>query len=80
MKDQLIHWLNQLLMVDVFLVLLSFFWLAIAVVGRSIGVPLGLDLWYRLWEPVFTPAIGILMAGALLSGLINWVSNRLNAN
>ena len=80
MKDQLIHWLNQLLMVDVFLVLLSFFWRAIAVVGRSIGVPLGLDLWYRLWEPVFTPAIGILMAGALLSGLINWVSNRLNAN
>jgi len=44
MKEQLIHWLNQLLMADVFLVLLSFFWLAIAVVGRSLGLPLGLDL------------------------------------
>ncbi|HEY9600277.1 MAG TPA: hypothetical protein V6D50_27365 [Chroococcales cyanobacterium] len=80
MKDRLIGWLNQLLVVDVFLVLLSFLWLAIAVIGRSIGVPLGLDLWYRLWEPVFTPAIGILMAGAILSGLISWLSKRLNAS
>jgi hypothetical protein len=67
-------------MLDVFLVLLSFLWLAIAVIGRSAGVPLGLDLWYRLWEPVFTPAIGILMAGALLSGVSSWLSKRLNAN
>ena len=80
MKDQLIRWLNQVLMVDVFLVLLSFFWLAIAGIGRSLGVPLGLDLWYRLWEPVFTPAIGILMAGALLSGLISQISKRLKSN
>ncbi len=80
MKEQLIHWLNQLLMADVFLVLLSFFWLAIAVVGRSLGLPLGLDLWYRLWEPVFTPAIGILMAGAILSGVISQISKRLNSN
>jgi hypothetical protein len=80
MNDRLISWLNQLLMVDVFLVLLSFFWFAIAVVGRSLGVPLGLDLWYRLWEPVFTPAIGILMAGAVLSGVISWVSKRLKTN
>jgi hypothetical protein len=80
MKDRLIGWLNQLLVVDVFLVLLSFLWLAIAVIGRSMGVPLGLDLWYRLWEPVFTPAIGILMAGAILSGLISWLSKRFNAS
>jgi hypothetical protein len=77
MKDQLIRWLNQLLMWDVFLVLLSFFWLAIAVVGHSLGIPLGLDLWYRLWQPVFTPAIGILMVGAIASGLINQISQRL---
>lgn len=80
MKERLIDWLNQFLMLDVFLVLLSFFWLAIAVIGRSLGVSLGLDLWYRLWEPVFTPAIGILMAGALISGLISQISKRLNSN
>ncbi|MBE9125468.1 MULTISPECIES: hypothetical protein [unclassified Coleofasciculus] len=80
MKDTLIYWLNQFLVADVFLVLLSFFWLAIAVFGRSVGIPLGLDLWYRLWEPVFTPAIGILMAGALMSGIISQISKRLNSN
>lgn len=76
MKDKLLEWLNLALVANLFLVLFSFFWLAIAVVGRSFNLPLGLDLWYRLWEPVFTPAIGILMAGALLSGLVSWVRKR----
>ncbi len=79
MKDKLLQWFNLALMVDLFLVLLSFFWLAIALIGRSAGVPLGLDLWYKLWEPVFTPAIGIFMAGAILSGVISWVSKRFSA-
>ncbi|WP_421654507.1 hypothetical protein [Leptothermofonsia sp. ETS-13] len=39
MKDKLLQWLNLALMVDLFLVLLSFFWLAIALIGRSAGVP-----------------------------------------
>ncbi len=80
MKDKLLNWLNIVLMADVFFVLLSFFWFAIALVGRSIGVPLGFDLWYSLWEPVFTPAIGILMAGAILTGMINWISKRLSSS
>lgn len=80
MKDKLLNWLNSFLIVDVFLVLFSFFWLAIAVVGHSAGINLGLDLWYKLWEPVFTPAIGLLMGGAILSGITSWVSKRLNLN
>lgn len=80
MKDKLLNWLNIVLMADVFFVLLSFFWFAIALAGRSIGVPLGFDLWYSLWEPVFTPAIGILMAGAILTGIINWISKRLSSS
>jgi len=79
MKEKLIRWLNQLLIANVFFVLLSFVWFAIALVGRSVGVPLGFDLWYSLWEPVFTPAIGILMAGALISGLTNYISKRIKA-
>lgn len=78
MKDNLLKWINLALVADLFLVLFSFFWLAIAVIGRSAGVSLGLDLWYKLWEPVFTPALGILMAGALVSGAIGWVSQKLN--
>ena len=80
MKDRLLNWLNLFLVADVFLVLLSLFWLAIAVIGHSLGVPLGLDLWYQLWQPLFTPAIGLLMAGAIFSGLASQISKRLNPN
>ena len=79
LKDKLLNWLNLFLVVDSFVVLLSFLWLVAAVLGRSAGVPLGMDLWFQLWEPVFTPAIGILMLGALVSGLTSWVSNRLRS-
>lgn len=77
MKDKLLRWLNWALVADFFLVLFGFFWLAIAVVGRAAGVPLGLDVWHQLWQPVFTPAIGILMAATIVSGLVGWIVKRL---
>ncbi len=77
MKDKLKNLLNTVLVADVFLVLIGFGWFVVAVIGRSAQIPLGLDLWYKLWEPLFTPAIGILMAGALLSGIISWISRKL---
>ncbi|GAB4231999.1 MAG: hypothetical protein Kow00121_60140 [Elainellaceae cyanobacterium] len=79
MKDKLLEWLNFALVANIFLVLFSFFWLVIAVIGHSFNLPLGLDLWYKLWEPVFTPAIGILMGGAILSGVISWVRKRFDS-
>lgn len=77
MKEKFLQWLDRALMVDLFLVLGSFFWFVIALVGRSANVPLGLDVWYKLWEPVFTPAIGILMLGAIANGVIRQVAKRL---
>jgi hypothetical protein len=78
MKEKLLQGLNLLLVGNIFLVLFSFAWFVVAVVGRAANVPLGFDLWYRLWQPVFTPAIGILMAGAILSGVIAQVKKRLS--
>jgi len=80
MKDRLFTWLNRLLVADVFLVLLGFAWFAIALLGRATDLPLGWELWYSLWQPVFTPAIGLLIAGAILSGLASWLNKRLNPN
>ncbi|NJL00803.1 MAG: hypothetical protein HC838_15230 [Spirulinaceae cyanobacterium RM2_2_10] len=80
MKETVQTWLNRLLVADVFVVLFAFVWFAIALLGRATDLPLGWELWYSLWEPVFTPAIGILMAGAILSGVIGWVSKRLDAD
>lgn len=79
MKEKLLQWLDRALMLDLFLVLASFFWFAIALIGRWADVPLGLDLWYDLWEPVFTPALGILMLGAIANGIIRQISKRFGA-
>ena len=76
MKDRLRSGLNTVLMFDLFFVLFSFAWFAIALIGRATNVNLGFDIWYSLWEPVIMPAIGILMAGALVSGLSSWVSKK----
>lgn len=79
MKEQIVTWLNRILIADVFLVFFGFFWFAIAVIGRYLNIPLGFDLWYRLWIPVFNPAIGILFLGALVTWLINKISSKLGA-
>ncbi len=80
MLRTLLDWLNTALMVNLFLVLFSFFWFAIALIGRSFDIPLGFDIWYSLWEPVFTPAIGILMLGAIVSGIAGWVNKRMRSD
>uniref|UniRef100_B8HSK4 Uncharacterized protein n=1 Tax=Cyanothece sp. (strain PCC 7425 / ATCC 29141) TaxID=395961 RepID=B8HSK4_CYAP4 len=76
MKDKLLNGLNVVLMANSFFVLFAFFWFVIALVGRELDIPLGFDLWYQLWQPVFTPAIGILMGGAILSGIVGQVKKR----
>ena len=71
MKEQVAFWLNRLLVADVFFVLFAFFWFVIALVGHSADIPLGWELWLRLWTPVFNPALGILFLGAFVSWLVD---------
>ena len=80
MKEQLLIWLDRFLIADVFLVIFGFLWFAIAVVGKSMGIPLGWEIWYKLWQPVFNPAIGILFMGAFVSWLIKKVGERFAKN
>jgi hypothetical protein len=67
---------DRLLVADVFLVLAGALWFLSAVVLHSQGVEAPLNLFQRLWEPLFTPAIGLLMAAALLSGALGWWQRR----
>jgi hypothetical protein len=80
MKEQFSRWLNQILMINLFFVLFCFLWFAVALIGKSANLPLGLELWYQLWQPVMQPAIGILMAGALVSGASSWIAKKLQQN
>lgn len=78
MKDKALNWLNLVLVADTFVVIFSFLWLVVALLGRGSGIPLGLDLWYKLWQPIFTPALGILMVGAVGGGVIRLINQQLS--
>jgi hypothetical protein len=75
--SSLISWI---LVGDLVLVLLSLGWFMVAVLGRTMNLNWGLDLWYSLWNPLFLPAISVLMAGAIASGIMGWLSRRFNAD
>lgn len=68
--------LDRLLVADVFLVLAGALWFAVAVLLHSRGVEAPLRLFQKLWQPLFTPAIGLLMAAALVSGVLGWWQRR----
>jgi len=72
------RWLDRLLVADVFVVIAGALWFLTAVVceARSIHQPLA--VFQRLWEPLFTPAIGLLMAAAVISGVLGWWQRRTN--
>ena len=68
--------IDLLLVIDVFLVIVGALWFAVAVVCHSQKIEGPLNLFQRLWEPLFTPAIGLLMAAALISGALGWWQRR----
>ena len=68
--------IDRLLVVDVFVVLVGALWFLVAVISSTQGLEGPLRLFQRLWQPLFTPAIGLLMAAALLSGLLGWWQRR----
>lgn len=68
--------IDRLLVADVFLVLAGALWFAVAVGLHVQGIEAPLKAFQGLWEPLFTPAIGVLMAAALLSGALGWWQRR----
>jgi len=69
-------WLDRLLVLDVFLVLAGAGWFAAAIVASSLGIEAPLRTFQQLWVPLFTPAIGLLIASALVSGIASWWQRR----
>ena len=74
--DRVREWIDRVLVADVFLVLAGALWFLVAVVAAAQGQEMPLRLFQRLWQPLFTPAIGLLMAAALLSGALGWWQRR----
>jgi len=76
MAARISQFISWVLVVDLGLVLASFGWFLLAVLGQSMQVDLGLELWYSLWDPLFLPAISVLMAGSIASGVVGWVGRQ----
>ena len=66
-------WMDRVLMVNVFVVMAGAFWFMAAVALHSQGVEQPLEHFQELWEPLFMPAVGLLMAAALLNGILQWL-------
>jgi hypothetical protein len=62
---------SQVLIADFFFILLILAWFVAGVAETStLRSSKILDVWYPLWPTVFQPALGVLMLGALTSGLL----------
>ncbi|MFN7896821.1 MAG: hypothetical protein ACK6BU_00330 [Cyanobacteriota bacterium] len=68
--------LDRLLVVNVFLVIGAALWFGLAVVLQSQGRGGPLRAFQSLWEPLIMPSVGLLMAAALLSGILGWWQRR----
>ena len=70
------RWLDRLLMLNVLAVLLGAGFFGVAVVAQAQGRPGLMDLVQQLWQPLFAPAISLLIMAALLSGILSWWQRR----
>jgi hypothetical protein len=73
MISKIISLINNLLTFNVFFVILSFAWFIVAVIGQYTNIPLGMQVWKSLWDPLFLPSISVLMGGAIVSGTISYI-------
>jgi NhaP-type Na+/H+ or K+/H+ antiporter len=76
LAERLKGWLDNVLVADVFLVIGAALWFGLAVLLHSRGVEAPLQLFERLWQPLFLPAISLLMAAAIVSGVLGWWRRR----
>jgi hypothetical protein len=76
--EKLGFWINKALMLDMFLVFFFFIWFVAAVIADKLSLHLGLGVWQQLWTPVIQPVLGIMMAGAILSGVSGKIRTMTN--
>ena len=71
------RWLDRLLMLNLLAVLVGAGFFGIAVLAQLRGQQGLMDLVQQLWQPLFAPAISLLIMAALVNGVLSWWKRRL---
>jgi len=71
------RWLDRLLMLNLLAVLLGAGFFGLAVLAQLQGQQGPMDLVQKLWQPLFAPAISLLIMAALVNGVLSWWKRRL---
>ena len=71
------RWLDRLLMLNLLAVLIGAGFFGVAVLEQLRGQQGPMDLVQQLWQPLFAPAISLLIMAALVNGVLSWWKRRL---
>ena len=70
------RWLDRLLMLNLLAVFVGAVFFGVAVLAQLQGQQGLMDLVQQLWQPLFAPAISLLIMAALLNGILSWWQRR----
>ncbi len=77
MKINIRKIIDNILLVNLFLVILLAIYFIFAVVMQFSGIFIFLNYFQKFWNPLIVPLITILIFGALINGIISWLNNKL---
>ena len=70
------RWLDRLLMLNLLAVFVGAVVFGVAVLAQLQGRHGLMDQVQQLWQPLFAPAISLLIMAALLNGILSWWQRR----
>ena len=65
-------WLDRFLIVDFFILIIGSIWFLFSIIFYFNGYNKFFELFYKLWMPLFLPAITIFIVGILTNIFIAW--------
>ncbi len=78
MKTNFRKIIDNILLVNLFLVIFLALYFVFAVVMQFNGIFIFLFYFQKFWNPIIIPLITILISGALINGITSWLKNKLH--
>ena len=76
LKSKIKNWIDNVLLFNLFLVIIFAFFFIFAVIMQLNGVYIFLSFFNNIWNPLIIPLISILILGSLVNGIISWLQQK----